>query len=58
MIGHNSFRLNEATMIEAVQEWLDKRMPGEKQRVVAIEVEHSSSCKTFEINLETKKEDK
>ena len=25
MIGHNDLTLNEATMIEAVQEWLDKR---------------------------------
>jgi len=34
MKGNNSMILNKATMIEAVQEWLDKRMPDYAPEVV------------------------
>lgn len=54
MIGTNSLHLNEATMIEAAQEWLDKRMLNEKQKITSIKVDRINSSQTFEISMETK----
>jgi hypothetical protein len=36
MIGNNEMILNEATMIQAVQEWLDKRMPNSHTKVTSV----------------------
>lgn len=36
MIGNNEMHLNEATMIQAMQEWLDKRMPGYSPKVTSV----------------------
>lgn len=36
MKGANEFRLNEATMIEAVQEYLEARIVGERRMVTSV----------------------
>lgn len=36
MIGTNELNLNEATMIQAMQEWLDKRMGCFSPKVVSV----------------------
>ena len=54
MIGVNALHLNEATITEAVQEWLDKRMPNENQLVTSVQVERNGSCPVFVIALTPK----
>ena len=43
MKGNNELRLNEATLIEAVQEWLDRKWPKDSPRVTAISLSASST---------------
>lgn len=50
MIGNNSLILNTATMIEALQEWLDKRM-GEYAPQVMDVAPKDASRGVFEITL-------
>ena len=54
MIGINALHLNEATITEAVQEWLDKRMPNENQLVTSVQVERNGACQVFVITLAPK----
>ena len=51
MIGTNELRLNEATMIEAVQEYLDKRMPTATPKVASIKSLQGSGQGLFEVQL-------
>lgn len=55
MKGNNELRLNEATMIEALQLWLDAQFKGPAPRVVSIE-EHNSDtyCKEFKVCVDDK----
>lgn len=50
MIGNNTMLLNTATMMQAVQEWLDKRMPECAPEVTNITGKDSTRG-TFEITL-------
>lgn len=36
MKGHNELRMNEATMIEVVQEWLDRQLPAGAPTVTSV----------------------
>jgi len=38
MKGNNMIQLNQATLIEAIQEYLDKRWSGPEQKVMAVTV--------------------
>lgn len=40
MQGNNELRLNQATMIEAVQKWVDESVPG--QRVQSVKADSES----------------
>ena len=51
MKGTNALRLNEATMIEAVQEYLQKRMPTATPVVVSVKSLQARSMDLFEIEL-------
>ena len=56
MIGDNELRLNQATMVQAVQEWLDKRMPDVKPKVISISLTSDSkssygSSVSFQVKL-------
>jgi hypothetical protein len=48
MKGNNELRLNEATMIEAVQEYLDKRAIVPKDRVTSVKANNSYG---FEVKI-------
>jgi hypothetical protein len=54
MIGINALHLNEATITEAVQEWLDKRMPNENQLITSVQVERDGACQIFVTTLTPK----
>lgn len=49
MRGNNTLRLNEATMREAVQEYLDRRTRGTKQTVESVSQQGTTS--TFEVRI-------
>lgn len=53
MKGNNTLQLNEATMIEAVQYWLDSQMmPGASPKVVRV-APHTDNCvPVFDVRLE------
>ncbi len=53
MIGNNEMILNTATVIEAMQEWLDKRMAGFAPRVTNVRAKDPLRG-TFEITLNEK----
>lgn len=40
MIGANKIQLNQATLVQAVQEWVNKRVTVETPKVVRIETEN------------------
>lgn len=53
MKGNNSLHLNEATMIEAVQEYLNARMLSAAPKVTSVKAENSSAYSaTFIVNVE------
>lgn len=52
MIGNNELKLNEITVIEAMQEWLDKRMAGYSPKIVGIT--HDSMKAQFTIKTADK----
>lgn len=56
MKGNNTLVLNEATMIEAIQEYLDKRMPQHAPNVQAVTSAKGASygLNTFEIEVTEK----
>lgn len=48
MIGNNELHLNQATLIQAMQEWLDKRLLGYAPKVTAVKSESKGySVETF-----------
>ena len=51
MIGNNTIVLNTATMIEAVQFWLDSKMPVATPKVTGVKSTGSSYDSTFEVSL-------
>ena len=55
MKGNNTLKLNEATMREAVQMWVDKNMEGANVDVTTVKPDSSSggtsSSRTFSIGL-------
>lgn len=51
MIGNNVLLLNTATMMQAVQEWLDKRMPECSPSVTNVTIKSESSG-LFEIRVQ------
>lgn len=50
MTGNNEMRLNEATMIQALQQWLDSKMPHGAPKVTSVKKESGS---TYEPNIFT-----
>ena len=52
MKGNNELILNEATMIEAVQFWLDSRMVQMAPKVTGVNSKNEGYSKTFEIALD------
>jgi hypothetical protein len=52
MKGSNELRLNEATIIEAVQEYLDKRLPTTPVVVKSIDENNGGYNKTFIVKIE------
>ena len=52
MKGNNELILNEATMIEAVQFWLDSRMVQMAPKVTGVNSKNEGFIKTFEIALD------
>ena len=55
MKGSNELRLNEATIIEALQMWLDKKMPDGLQMVKSVSLSAESyGTKTFSVLVEEK----
>lgn len=53
MIGNNELHLNEATMIQALQYWLDSKMVNTAPTVTGISMPDKYSS-TFVVKLETK----
>lgn len=54
MIGNNEIRLNKATMLEAIQLWLDKKF-AVGQAPVAFDVMADGDC--FSVDVKSKDED-
>lgn len=52
MKGNNELRLNQATMIEALQLWVDSQFAKDAPRVVSIEELSSTNyCKEFSVKV-------
>lgn len=52
MKGNNELRLNEATMIEALQLWLDSKFVKAAPRVTGIEeISTGTYCKEFKVKV-------
>lgn len=58
MIGHNTLELNGATMQEAIQEYLDKRMGTYSPKVVNVTASNSVGCYTFRVDVADRDTDK
>ncbi len=52
MKGNNELRLNDATMIEALQEYFDKRFTGAPFSVASVKHEQSGYESTFVVRVE------
>lgn len=52
MIGNNQLNLNQATMIEAMQEYLDKRMGPFAPKVTAVGFHRAGMDETFHVHVE------
>lgn len=52
MKGSNSLILNEATMIEAVQFWLDSKMVQHAPKVTGVNAKTDVYSKTFTVSLD------
>jgi len=52
MKGNNELRLNDATVIEALQEYFDKRFTGAPVRVTSVKRESSGYDSTFIVLVE------
>lgn len=55
MKGNNELRLNQATMIEVVQQWIDENMPKGAQTVTSVKPE-SGSLSGFVVSLSSDKD--
>lgn len=52
MKGNNEFRLNHATMIEALQMWIDAQFKNDPPRVASVEELGSTNyCKEFSVKV-------
>lgn len=53
MRGNNSLTLNQATMIEIVQEWIDRNIPSKPLRVtqVGVSTRTTGSATEFTVDL-------
>lgn len=51
MKGNNELKLNEATMIEVVQEWIDRQLPGGAPTVTSVKGSSSGYDLTFTVSL-------
>lgn len=51
MKGNNTLELNQATIMEAMQEWIDKRMPHTPQRVTGFQAT-GGTCPTYKVLVE------
>lgn len=40
MIGLNKIQLNQATIVQAIQEWVNKRIKVDTPNVLRVEIEH------------------
>jgi len=60
MKGNNSIEMNQATLIEAVQEYFDKRWSGPPQEVMSVRASSGSrsDCLSVEVQLAAKEEKK
>jgi hypothetical protein len=55
VIGQNTLQLNEATLIEALQEYIDKRMGSYAPKVTGVKMGSSGSyLKTFAVKTDDK----
>lgn len=52
MKGNNELRLNDATVIEALQEYFDKRFTGAPVNVTSVKREQSGYESTFVVQVE------
>lgn len=52
MKGNNELILNEATMIEAVQFWLDSKMVARAPKVTGISAKNEGYNQTFAVSLD------
>jgi hypothetical protein len=53
MIGNNQLNLNPATVMQALQEWINKRMGDNAPKVVSITVDRQGYGETFCVGLES-----
>lgn len=53
MKGNNELKLNEATMMEVVQEWLDRQLPAGAPTVTSVKGGSSNYDLTFTVGLTT-----
>jgi len=51
MKGSNDLILNEATMIEAVQFWLDSKMVPQAPKVTGVKAKDDGYSKTFTVSI-------
>lgn len=60
MKGNNSIEMNQATLIEAIQEYFDKRWSGPPQEVVIVKVANGSrsDCLSVEVQLTEREPEK
>lgn len=56
MRGINKIILNTATMMEAVQEYLDKRSKDEKRQVVVKDISYTTLEREFTVKVESVEE--
>ena len=54
MKGNNEIKLNQATMIDAMQQWLDSVMPNNAPKVTAVKVSDDRLENSFIIFLSDK----
>jgi hypothetical protein len=58
MIGRNELSLNQATMVEALQEWITKRMAGFAPQVVSVTFCRNGLSENFVVTVDRDAEGK
>lgn len=53
MKGNNELKLNEATMMEVVQEWLDRQLPGGAPTVTSVKGGNGQYDLTFTVTMDS-----